>query len=66
MTKVVRQENESAERMIGRFRKVVMRNGEMRKAKRKAFHHKKDSKAKQKIKAIYREKKRKEAARTTI
>ncbi|MDD4351986.1 MAG: 30S ribosomal protein S21 [Candidatus Gracilibacteria bacterium] len=66
MTKVTRQDNESAERMIGRFRKVVMRYGEMKRAKKKAFHHKKVSKKQEKEKAIYREKARAEAARTTI
>lgn len=66
MTQVSRQDNESVERMIGRFRKVMMRYGELRRAKSRQFHHKKATKRQQKIKAIYREQKRREAARTTI
>jgi len=66
MAKVTRQENESVERMIGRFRKVVMRYGSVKTSKKKAFHQKKTNKRKQKQKAIYREQKRKEAERTNI
>ena len=66
MTQVTRQDNESVERMIGRFRKVMMRYGELRRAKSRKFHHKKVTKRQQKIKAIYREQKRREAARSTI
>ncbi len=54
MTYVLRQNNESVEKMLGRFRRKVMADGVLTRVRARKYHAKKFSKRQQKIRAQYR------------
>ena len=54
MTYVLRQNNESVEKMLGRFRRKVMADGILTRVRARKNHSKKLSKRQQKIRAQYR------------
>lgn len=63
MAKIDRQQNESIERMISRFRRIMVRQGTMKMARERLYFTKPETKRQSKIRAIYREQKRREVAR---
>ncbi len=54
MTYVLRQNNESVEKMLGRFRRLVMKEGVINRMRARKYHVRKPSKRQQKIRAMYR------------
>ena len=63
MSMVSRQSGESVERLISRFRRKVIKRGVMKQVREGQYYRKKPSRRVQKLRAIYREKKRKELER---
>ncbi len=55
MTYVLRQNNESVEKMLGRFRRQVMKDGVLNRVRSRKYFTSKLTKRQQKIRAIYRE-----------
>lgn len=62
MTYVLRQNNESVEKMLGRFRRLVMKEGVINRMRSRKHHAKKPSKRQQKLRAMYRTQKLAEAS----
>lgn len=62
MTLVVKQDNETVERLISRFRQRVLKKGVLKQIRRDRYFKKDISKVEQKSNAILREKKRRQAA----
>lgn len=54
MTYVLRQNNESVEKMLGRFRRLVMKEGVINRMRARKYHAPKLSKLQQKARAMYR------------
>ena len=66
MASIERLQNESIERMISRFRRIMMRDGALKEARTRLFFKKDETRREQKIRAIYREEKRREAAMAAV
>ncbi|MBP6085418.1 30S ribosomal protein S21 [Candidatus Gracilibacteria bacterium] len=62
MTYVLRQNNESVEKMLGRFRRKVMGDGVLARVRSRKFHSSKLNKRQLKIRAQYRTQKQAEEA----
>lgn len=58
MTYVLRQNNESVEKMLGRFRRQVMKDGVLNRVRSRKFYTSKLTKRQQKLRAMYREQKK--------
>lgn len=61
MAKVDKKDNESLERLISRFRRVVIRKGVLKQVRRSRYFAENKSKLTKKTKAIFREYRRKVA-----
>ena len=61
MAQVTKQANESIERMISRFRRVVIRKGIMKQKRAHKYFQRSESRLTTRRKAIFREKRRKDA-----
>jgi ribosomal protein S21 len=66
MASIDRQQNESIDRMLSRFRRIMMRKGTLKQMRATMYFQKPVTKRKQKLRAIYREEKRREAERQTL
>ena len=60
MAKVTRSHNESIERQISRFRRVVLRSGKLKQVRTSRYFQSKPSKIMMRAKAQYRTQKREE------
>lgn len=66
MASIDRQQNESVERMISRFRRIMVRKGTLKQLRNKMYFQKPENKRIQKIRAIYREQRRRENERQSV
>lgn len=65
MASIDRQQNESIDRMLSRFRRIMLRKGTLKQLRESMHFRKPISKRGQKLKAIYREEQRRIADRQT-
>lgn len=61
MTQVIRQNNESVERLLSRFRRKIIKKGTLKQTRKNIYFQKKMNKNMLKKKAIYREMQRAKA-----